>query len=36
MGSWKKRLAGSLLVLVLCVSLMPGAFAASAYDRPGQ
>lgn len=36
MGSWKKRLAGSLLVLVLCASLMPGAFAASAYDRPGQ
>ena len=31
-----KRLAALLLALVLAVSLAPAAFAASAYDRPGQ
>lgn len=36
MKSWKRRLAAGLLTLVLCVSLAPGAFAASAYDCPGQ
>lgn len=36
MRSWKQRLAAGLLTAVLCVSLAPGAFAASAYDCPGQ
>ncbi len=36
MKTWKKRVAAVLLTLVLCVSLVPGAFAASSYDRPGQ
>ncbi|MCI5500164.1 MAG: polysaccharide deacetylase family protein [Clostridiales bacterium] len=36
MKSWKQRLAAGLLTAVLCVSLAPGAFAASAYDCPGQ
>ena len=30
------RIAGALLALVLCVGMVPSAFAASAYDRPGQ
>lgn len=36
MTSWKKRWAAGLLTLVLCMGLAPGAFAASAYDCPGQ
>lgn len=36
MKTWRKRLAAGLLTLVLGVSLVPGAFAASAYDCPGQ
>ena len=36
MKTWKRRLAAGLMTLVLCVGLAPGAFAASAYDCPGQ
>lgn len=36
MKQGRKRLAAVLLTLVLAVSLVPAAFAASAYDRPGQ
>ena len=32
----RRRAAGALLALVLCLSLIPAAFAASDYDRPGQ
>lgn len=36
MKLWKRRLAAGLLGLVLCLGMVPGALAASAYDRPGQ
>ena len=36
MRSWKQRVAAGVLTLVLCAGLAPGAFAASAYDCPGQ